>query len=564
MNNIDKIRNQICEIFNMSEEKAKVELKKIYDDRLTNQKKLEPFFEIVFHTSYAINYFIKATTNKPEAYYKYLDKCTSINDFIEKLSFDDFYAYCDDVRFFQSLHKYQKKSFLNKSLEQRNKISKVSSYYMEDVKNINKIIPTSIIIKKYKENFEITKDKLVATEDTICEMIDYLIDLEEEDYNAYESFFSDMLDVYYIYNKYLIENEMEVDEYANDIVDKLDRDKDGFINYSSANEYAIEPVIRDYLNYSLLNDEEKKKINAYAYERGEYNIFNPNELIRNFLCEVFIGLNLSNEDCVTKFKDKLNMIKNDNELLNLITPVLYLDNYTYNFHIHITNPTEDSKINTDFIKEFSSISDFNQYLIEDDYNFLSIIYKSMFFHLVSLSSKKLTYNDMFNSNAYKDCITNNYLFDVIEYYRKHKLKDLYNIYNNEYKYAIDSEEAAIKSSSVLANELLDIKLIDDNNYKELMRFICKDFYALEKYKLLNGDKSVTSFDKKILNKMDNNVESFINNIVSEYGTLIYILQVFYEYNSLPMYELSEIKEYVDNDLKDNVVIKKLNQKNKKS
>ena len=564
MKDIDRLRNQISTLFDMGEEITKEELKKIYDNRFKYQKELEPLFEIIFHTSYAINYYIKATTKKPEAYYKNLENCNNINDFIKNMSFGDFYAYCDDVSYFHKLHKYQKKVFLNKSLEQRNKISKVSSLYMKDIKSINRVIPTSIISEKYEENYKITNDKAVAIEDTICEMIDYLIDLEEEDYNAYETFFGDILDVYYIYNKYLIENGREIDEYASDIVDKVERDRDGFINYSSANEYAIEPVIRDYINYHLLSKEEKQQISDFSLQSGEYTIINPNEMIRRFLCETFLGLNLSNEDCVIIFKDKLNTIKNDDEIFNLIAPVLYLDNYTYDYSMYISNPSQDNKINIDFIKDFNNIEVFKQYLIEDDYNFLNTIYKSMYYHFSPLISKKSTFNDMFNDNAYDYCITDNYLFDVMEFYRKHNIKDLYSIYNTEYKYDGDPEATAIRSSSSLANELLDIQSLDEENYKELMRYICKDFYALEKYKILNNDKSITKFDKDILKKMDKNIDSFINNIIGEYGVLIYILQVFYEYNGLSMYELSEIKEYVDNDLKDNVVIKKLNQKNKKS
>ena len=43
----------------------------------------------------------------------------------------------------------------------------------------------------------------------------------------------------------------------------LDKDKESFVNYSAANEYAIEPVVRDYLEYTLLSDKEKKEIQDY-------------------------------------------------------------------------------------------------------------------------------------------------------------------------------------------------------------------------------------------------------------------------------------------------------------
>ena len=421
-------------------------------------------------------------------------------------------------------------------------------------------IPVSMVEEKYDENFGICKDKNIAIEDTICEMIDYLADLEEEDYDTYKSFFGDILEVYYMYNKYLLDNDRKTDEYASDIVDKLVRDKEGFINYSCSNEFVIEPVIRDYLSYCLLDKNEKKKINEHMISSGEYFILNPNELIREFLSKTFSGLNASSEECVYEYKDVLDFIKNDIFILNTIAPVLYIDELTYSVSKYISSDNKSSKTELDFIKNISTIDEYKQYLIENDYNFLVVIYKSIYLHFQDFIDKKTSIINMIDGDYYADLITNNYIFDIMEFYRKYQMKDVYDIYNIEYKKDNNEEQAAIRSSATLANNLLDVRLIEEDNYKELMKNICKIFYSYEKYKIFAKDKSITTFDDEILKRIEKDTDEFINSIVSSYGELIYILQVFYEYCSLPMHEISEIKQYVDNDLINDKVIKKLNHK----
>ena len=128
MNSIDDIRNKIYELFDLDEQETKEVLEGVYSIRLKDRK-LIPFFEIIYHTSYAINYYIKCTTNNPEAYYESLDDAKDIDDFLENMTFEEFYAYCDDVKFFHSLEKYKKKAFLNNALKKRKKISNVSRLY---------------------------------------------------------------------------------------------------------------------------------------------------------------------------------------------------------------------------------------------------------------------------------------------------------------------------------------------------------------------------------------------------------------------------------------------------
>lgn len=203
-----------------------------------------------------------------------------------------------------------------------------------------------------------------------------------------------MVKTYYVYNKYLLSNKEDLDEYAIDIMSMIESNVKDLMMFSSNNGDLLEPIVRDYLSYSLLPEYKKIEIqNFYKNKDDQINlnrsvINNPNTKIRKKLSDNFDVMNSFDEETVDYYANELETLKNS-DVFDEIVSVLYIDSMSISYYKHLAFPTdEDVRLDFEYLKEFSDIKDFKMQLLENDMMLLDAISKSISFYNMSILSKK--------------------------------------------------------------------------------------------------------------------------------------------------------------------------------
>ena len=488
------VRNYISNIFNKNKKDAKKcyeEINNLYYMLKDNKEYESMFYEVIYHTVYAVNYYPLINHSDDEYsvnYIKSLDYFSDINEFINYVDENLFYQLCSDVVFFNNMELYKKKAFLNSTLNKEYEILKVSSYYKKDIENLNKLYGEEKIMSIYKEALECAEDEKTAFEDAICYIVDFLVDLENEDADNYEKLFEQMLNKYHYYNDYLILNDKKIDE-ACEFVFGFDVNE--FVYFAAGNAEALEPVVRDYLTYMLLPKNEKDKIDKLGNKKSsmDYLYINPNKLLRDKLSKMFKGLNLEKDGCLDKYKDELEGLKESN-IFDDICNLLYIDNFSYYCFLYNSETNdEDVKLSYDYMKEFKSVKEYKQTLLEDDYTLLVAIEISNFMNndMPRLEKRKLV-EEINELDMYDDYKTSTYLFDYIDYARKLNIDDAIDIYDKEYEMLKDKEISSANATYKMLNTLLELEIHDKNNYDDLVYDLCVNYYKYQKYLYeTNGD-----------------------------------------------------------------------------
>lgn len=316
-----------------------------------------------------------------------------------------------------------------------------------------------------------------------------------------------------------------------------------------------------FLEYNTISFNGKRNIDRFFVEKSYgFSIKNVNTEVRKMLFKLFDDVGLD-EDAYLMAKDRLDALKQSN-LFDKVVRVLYVDYFAIAYdYLSFMPYNEDSIADYEFIKDFKSIDEFKSFLLESDYDLLIMIKNSILFNNMSLLDKKTLYLCMMKNDVYKDFVTDDYKYDLIESNRKYNVYDAYLLYDNNLLFEKNKESAIDVSSNELFEDLVDVSTIDMENYDDIIYDVCNIFYKYAKYKIENQNAGLMLV--WLVNELEEGYASFSKKMSNDTDVESTVLQVFYEYLSLNYFEKMKVQSFY-NELKKDGKVKILSKKNKNS
>ena len=546
----DIIRNKISKKFySKNSEEFDQKIDEFFCEVMNNKKDNKMDISVIYLTSFMINYLTYSRFKEDDEAKMNMSRLldfSSLDDFINKLDKETLKMMIKDVIYFNNFCYFIKKKYVLKSLEKTKKIIKLAPTYFMDVLSYNKNFTVKDIIGEYNRSYKECFNHNVALEDAICYAVDNILDLYDNNIDNYKSIMIDIINTYYMYNRYLLLSDSKMDENAIDIMDFLEYDTPGSILYASSDSEFLESVIRDYLSYELLDDKNKNEIINYlkSCKRKEI-INNPNDKIRDMLKNNFKNINIYDEEEVKDNIDIITKLK-ESSYFDFIVSVLYTDSMYLNYYDYFSFPNDfDIKINYEYIKNMKSIDEFKKDLLENDMVLLDAIDKSTVFSDFTLLTKKEVLLTLENDDVFGSFLTDNYIFDKLSSARDYDLEDAKLLYRENLLSIKDKKLAVAHSTSELLADLRTLRDICIDNYKEILYDLTEIYYEYNKY-MFDNENDVDIEDRHILKYIDNDLNTFLVQIEGNEKVLEKLSNSFYKYISLANLDKDKIKHYYDN------------------
>lgn len=563
----DIIRNKISKRFySKNSEEFDQKIDEFFCEVMNNKKDNKMDISVIYLTSFMINYLTYSRFKEDDEVKMNIARLlgfSSLDDFINKLDKETLKMMIKDVIYFNNFCYFIKKKYVLKSLEKTKKIIKLAPTYFMDVLSYNKNFTVKDIIGEYNRSYKDCFNHNVALEDAICYAVDNILDLYDNNIDNYKSIMIDIINTYYMYNRYLLLSDSKMDENAIDIMDFLEYDTPGSILYASSDSEFLESVIRDYLSYELLDDKNKNEIINYlkSCKRKEI-INNPNDKIRDMLKNNFKNINIYDEEEVKDNIDIITKLK-ESSYFDFIVSVLYTDSMYLNYYDYFSFPNDfDIKTNYEYIKNMKSIDEFKKDLLENDMVLLDAIDKSTVFSDFTLLTKKEVLLTLENDDVFGSFLTDNYIFDKLSSARRYDLEDAKMIYIEKLLSIKDKKLAVAHSTSELLADLRTLRDICIDNYKEILYDLTEIYYEYNKY-MFDNENDIDIEDRHILKYIDNDLNTFLVQIEGNEKVLEKLSNSFYKYISLANLDKDKIKQYYDNLCK-NGKVKVFNKKKRGS
>ena len=546
----DIIRNKISKRFySKNSEEFDQKIDEFFCEVMNNKKDNKMDISVIYLTSFMINYLTYSRFKEDDEVKMNMARLlgfSSLDDFINKLDKETLKMMIKDVIYFNNFCYFIKKKYVLKSLEKTKKIIKLAPTYFMDVLSYNKNFTVKDIIGEYNRSYKDCFNHNVALEDAICYAVDNILDLYDNNIDNYKSIMIDIINTYYMYNRYLLLSDSKMDENAIDIMDFLEYDTPGSILYASSDSEFLESVIRDYLSYELLDDKNKNEIINYlkSCKRKEI-INNPNDKIRDMLKNNFKNINIYDEEEVKDNIDIITKLK-ESSYFDFIVSVLYTDSMYLNYYDYFSFPNDfDIKTNYEYIKNMKSIDEFKKDLLENDMVLLDAIDKSTVFSDFTLLTKKEVLLTLENDDVFGSFLTDNYIFDKLSSARCYDLEDAKMIYRKNLLSIKDKKLAVAHSTSELLADLRTLRDICIDNYKEILYDLTEIYYEYNKY-MFDNENDIDIEDRHILKYIDNDLNTFLVQIEGNEKVLEKLSNSFYKYISLANLDKDKIKHYYDN------------------
>lgn len=563
----DIIRNKISKRFYFKKsEEFDQKIDEFFCEVMNNKKDNKMDISVIYLTSFMINYLTYSRFKEDDEVKMNMARLlgfSSLDDFINKLDKETLKMMIKDVIYFNNFCYFIKKKYVLKSLEKSKKIIKLAPTYFMDVLSYNKNFTVKDIMGEYNRSYKDCFNHNVALEDAICYAIDNILDLYDNDIDNYKSIMIDIINTYYMYNRYLLLSDSKMDENAIDIMDFLEYDTPGSILYASSDSEFLESVIRDYLSYELLDDKNKNEIINYLKSCKKKEIINnPNDKIRDMLKNNFKNINIYDEEEVKDNIDIITKLK-ESSYFDFIVSVLYTDSMYLNYYDYFSFPNDfDIKTNYEYIKNMKSIDEFKKDLLENDMVLLDAIDKSTVFSDFTLLTKKEVLLTLENDDVFGSFLTDNYIFDKLSSARRYDLEDAKMIYREKLLSIKDKKLAVAHSTSELLADLRTLRDICIDNYKEILYDLTEIYYEYNKY-MFDNENDIDIEDRHILKYIDNDLNTFLVQIEGNEKVLEKLSNSFYKYISLANLDKDKIKHYYDNLCK-NGKVKVFNKKKRGS
>ena len=135
---------------------------------------------------------------------------------------------------------------------------KIFPCHVLDIVHYN-IFTVDEIFEQYRIFNEIYDNKKEAFENTVMYTSEKLIELFEENFENYELIILSIIEKYYLYNKYLLLNNVELNEKVTQNINDIENDLYSMINFYGNSSYLLEPIIRSYIKFEE-NESSKRKV----------------------------------------------------------------------------------------------------------------------------------------------------------------------------------------------------------------------------------------------------------------------------------------------------------------
>ncbi len=575
VNNNDVVRDFINEELTNGKKLNKKELKRrtdaFYNEIKNNKKQFNFIINIMYLTSYIVTYnayVMYPEDNGLKDDIEFLKSFNFTEELVSLMDEDIFYNLCHDTILFSNSDNYVKRKMILKLKDDSADIMYKFPFVINDFLLYLKEGNENDIINYYNKRLNKTGDKNVSLEDGICYGVEYLLRLSEDDPDNYRKVMYSIASQYYTYNKYLLLNNYDCDEYASDMIDLIESSFKDLIGFSLNNPCFLEPIVRDFILYNILSFDKKKEINDFYDKRNsdienvQFYKNNYNSVVRKALYKIFGDIDFLDDDVILKYKDELDYLKNSDEF-DYVVKVLYTDLMSINYINFDTYPNDEYYENEfNYVKSFNNINDFKKYLLEDDILLLDAIDKTIYFGQLPLLSKKYMIRNIMDNNIYNSYVTKEYVYDVLEFNRPFAIYDAYLIYEQNLIDEKDKKIAIAKSVGDLRFDLNDLDVLDNENYNNVIYDICDVYYRYNKYKMdCNGETSteVTS----IINDMENDLDGLLFIVKNDSNVQDIVLSSFYEYVSASEIDKRRVQNHYK-ELVDNGKVKIFNKKNKNS
>ena len=470
----------------------------------------------------------------------------------------DIYTFCDmckDNINFKKLRKSDKrKLFLNvkEDLFLRENIELYNYDFLYHMLFFNK----NLIMKKYEKNSKEFDNFNEVLDETAINTSYFISNLAYDDYDNYVKIFNELADIYYKYNSYLMENGIDIK--TNDIEHTLyytrmiDMRKNDLLKESMGNSDIIDSFVKDYIKYEILPKEVKDKINNVELDRNNRN---SNTKIREFLWEYFSDIDEFDDENIEKYDKYINAIE-ESDIYDDIIDVIYNDAYSIISYEYLVNNNKAFESEYEYIKSFNDIEKFKMALQEDKITLLNYATYSADYYKTPFLDKRNIIYDLDENGVYSESLNDVYKDDKNYYIKKPSINYIETMYKQVYKdCCYDSLSALINVKSTMTIDILDLKEQNKKEYFDIMYDLIKEYQI---YKISSSNDKIYEKDNDILDKINNNINDFINSI--DTYELDYILNEYLVYYSLPLEEKENLKSNLINKQK-NGKVKLIKRKN---
>lgn len=263
----DNIRNDLAYLYDsISSDKIK------YDNTISNfYKKLKDkskFSKYITGLLLSNTYIclseeskFRPNNNEYKEKLKLYEKINNIDNYIDKMNINDLLIMLDYNYNFALLDYDTKREYINDSYDKKNYLTNIFPCYILDIVHYN-IFTVDEIFEQYNIFSEIYDNKKDILNNTIMYTAEKLIELHEENFENYELIMLNIIEKYYLYNKYLILNNQKVSKRVLENIRDIEDDLYSLIGFCGNSSYFLEPIIKSYIEYEK-NEENKRKVNKY-------------------------------------------------------------------------------------------------------------------------------------------------------------------------------------------------------------------------------------------------------------------------------------------------------------
>lgn len=290
----------------------------------------------------------------------------------------------------------------------------------------------------------------------------------------------------------------------------------------------------------------------------QIDVKNPNELVRETIIS-FLGYNYDFESTLIKIKEYLENLQGSNYTnYKKVIGVMYSNMWLlerFDLLNELNNDEDIYDYSVEDMLEFKSVEDVISYIDYCPELLDEMILQTVCFDELSEGEKRNHLLIDKDTEAYVKRINVFHVFDKLEYCRKYDKEYLVFMYksklieSNKEHSDLDTIKIAIKSE--IKNFLVELKEYDIYNYISLTTSLIKDFYILEKYKILNN-KCLKS-NKKLVRAIEKlSIDNLIDLSYNDSYFLADLISSFVELNEKDSVEQEKIINVVLPNTKEHV------------
>ena len=171
---------------------------------------------------------------------------------------------------FYDIDNVDRREYIKMIYHKRDEVLKVFPGFLIDIIYYGNTYDKNEILETYLDIRQMCNDEEEARKNTVSFVSEVLIQLKDEDYYNYKFLILEMIEDFYRYISYLIENNKIENEDYKKLLNLIDEDLDFFINIASNRIDLLNMVLSGFLNYLLLSEKTMDSINKY-YDSGKVN-----------------------------------------------------------------------------------------------------------------------------------------------------------------------------------------------------------------------------------------------------------------------------------------------------